>query len=223
ACLRPPNHCCLLCEYMPGGTMSVWLHGPKGRRFAPSRTMEERLQMLMGVARGMQAMEESNPPILHRDLKPSNVFIDAGNQARVADMGLARQWTIEAAPHLTGETGTYMYMSPEMVRHEMYDSRSDVYSWGVMLAETLRQKMPYDGVYLTPVQIALAVADDELRPDLPSTMPRGLEALANACFDQSRRTDPLSASSSPSCARYWPIFLRRSKPQQQREAPCSTG
>ena len=59
--------------------------------------MEERLQMLMGVARGMQAMEESNPPILHRDLKPSNVFIDAGNQARVADMGLARQWTIEVS------------------------------------------------------------------------------------------------------------------------------
>ena len=61
---------------------------------------------------------------------------------------------VQAAPHLTGETGTYMYMSPEMVRHEMYDSRSDVYSWGVMLAETLRQKMPYDGVYLTPVQVS---------------------------------------------------------------------
>ena len=59
--------------------------------------MEERLQMLMGVARGMQAMEEASPPILHRDLKPSNIFIDAGNQARVADMGLARQWTIEAS------------------------------------------------------------------------------------------------------------------------------
>ena len=54
--------------------------------------------MLMGVARGMQAMEEASPPILHRDLKPSNVFIDAGNQARVADMGLARQWTIEVHP-----------------------------------------------------------------------------------------------------------------------------
>ena len=54
--------------------------------------------MLMGVARGMQAMEEASPPILHRDLKPSNVFIDAGNQARVADMGLARQWTIEVRP-----------------------------------------------------------------------------------------------------------------------------
>ena len=53
--------------------------------------------MLMGVAQGMQAMEEASPPILHRDLKPSNIFIDAGNQARVADMGLARQWTIEAS------------------------------------------------------------------------------------------------------------------------------
>ena len=65
---------------------------------------------------------------------------------------------MQVAPHLTGETGTYMYMSPEMVRHEMYDSRSDVYSWGVMLAETLQQKMPYDGVYLTPVQVGIRFA-----------------------------------------------------------------
>ncbi len=56
-----------------------------------------------------------------------------------------------------------MYMSPEMVRHEMYDSRSDVYSWGVMLAETLRQKMPYDGVYLTPVQVSTIVAQMNLK------------------------------------------------------------
>ena len=54
---------------------------------------------------------------------------------------------------LTGETGTYVYMAPEMIRHEPYTGKADVYSWGVLLAEVLAQRPPYDGMYLTPVQV----------------------------------------------------------------------
>ena len=57
-----------------------------------------------------------------------------------------------SATSLTGETGTYVYMAPEMVRHEPYTGKADVYSWGVLLAETLSQRPPYEGLYLTPVQ-----------------------------------------------------------------------
>ena len=49
-------------------------------RLPPKRPLAERLQMAMGVARGMAALEENEPPIVHRDLKPTNVFIDAGEQ-----------------------------------------------------------------------------------------------------------------------------------------------
>jgi serine/threonine protein kinase len=58
-----------------------------------------------------------------------------------------------SATNLTGETGTYVYMAPEMIRHELYTSKADVYSWGVMLAEILWQRPPYEGLYLTPVQV----------------------------------------------------------------------
>lgn len=44
-------------------------------------------------------------------------------------------------------------MAPEMIRHEMYDSRADVYSWGVLFAEILQQQPPYEGLYCTPVQV----------------------------------------------------------------------
>ena len=43
-------------------------------------------------------------------------------------------------------------MAPEMIRHEMYDTRADVYSFGVLLAEVLAQKLPYADLYCTPVQ-----------------------------------------------------------------------
>ena len=53
-------------------------------------------------------MHESQPAIIHRDLKPSNVFIDANNNARVADMGLARH--LLPGDYPTGCTGTVQYM-----------------------------------------------------------------------------------------------------------------
>ena len=62
---------------------------------------------------------------------------------------------MRSAATLTGETGTYVYMAPEMIRHELYTSKADVYSWGVLLAECLAQRPPYEGMYLTPVQVLI--------------------------------------------------------------------
>lgn len=59
----------------------------------PQRRLADRLRMALDVAKGMQALEEADPPVLHRDLKPSNVFVDARGRAKVADFGLARLLT----------------------------------------------------------------------------------------------------------------------------------
>lgn len=67
------------------------------------------------VARALAALEAAVPPLLHRDVKPSNIFIDGSGGARLGDFGLARALPACRA-ELTGETGTYLYMSPEMVR-----------------------------------------------------------------------------------------------------------
>lgn len=65
----------------------------------------------------MQALHGQKPCIMHRDLKPSNVFMDAGGSARVADFGLVRRLQPdESRATLTGETGTYLYMAPEVMR-----------------------------------------------------------------------------------------------------------
>ena len=59
-------------------------------------------------------------------------------------------------PHVSDfvAAGTYLYMSPEMIRHELYNSRTDVYSWGVMFVELLTQQRPYERLYMTPVQVS---------------------------------------------------------------------
>lgn len=68
------------------------------------------------VANGLLALESCSPPIIHRDVKPSNVLIDAGGFARIADFGLSRQFLAREMAEFTGETGTYLYMAPEMMR-----------------------------------------------------------------------------------------------------------
>ncbi|GAB0489461.1 hypothetical protein MMPV_000680 [Pyropia vietnamensis] len=133
--------------------------------------------------------------ILHRDLKPSNVLMAAGGPkaadggasngacgwvAKVADWGLATPASTGIGA-LTGETGTYLYMAPEVVRSEQYGPPADVFSFAILLWALLAGSgAPYG--YLTPAQAAIGVARRGLRPALPTGAHRGLAALARACW-----------------------------------------
>lgn len=98
-------------------------------------------------------------------------------------MGLARWLTPESMGVLTGETGTYLYMSPEMIRHELYNSRTDVYSWGVLLVELISQRIPYEDQHLNPLQVCSCLhsadvaerhaSDHALRPMVKSHVHAG--------------------------------------------------
>ncbi|KAI8468190.1 MAG: kinase-like protein [Monoraphidium minutum] len=186
AVMEGAGHCWLLAEFMEGGNLATWIHSGKGPQFGPEpnhcRPLLERLQRALEVAGALAALESASPPVLHRDVKPSNVFIDGSGRARLGDFGLARLQPASAAA-LTGETGTYLYMAPEMIRHEVYDSKADVWSFGVMLAELITCQIPYAHTYMTPVQIAMAVADEQLQPVLPASLPASLLVVAHACCD----------------------------------------
>ncbi|CAD7696150.1 unnamed protein product [Ostreobium quekettii] len=132
----------------------------------------------------MLALECCDPPILHRDLKPTNVFIDGSGHARIGDFGLARRLPTTDRSTLTTETGTYIYMSPEMVRHEIYDSKTDIWSWGVVLCELCTNALPYHGNFWTPIQTAMAVADGKAKPHIPKDIHPALTKLADLCFAQ---------------------------------------
>lgn len=181
AVLQDQGRCWLISEFMPGGTLAQWLHGDKGP-LGPNKPLLQRAQRALDVCRALAALEACAPPLLHRDVKPSNVFMDGSGTARLGDFGLARPMPTSRAT-LTGETGTYLYMSPEMVRHEVYDSKTDVWSFGVLLAELLTGHIPYQHTFMTPVQIAMGVADEKLQPLLPGQLPTELLVLCHACCD----------------------------------------
>ena len=123
-------------QYIDGDTLSA-------RMRARQLSLSESIGVAMAVADALA--EAHKRQLVHRDIKPANIMIDSRGQAKVLDFGLAK--TIQPAA-LEGETntmlstpgmimGTVPYMSPEQVRGERVDSRTDIFSFGVLLYEML--------------------------------------------------------------------------------------
>ena len=102
----------------------------------------ERLRLFSSVCKAVAYGHARS--VIHRDLKPSNILVDSTGYPKVIDFGIAR---IEQDDDTT-ETGTFLgtrqYSSPEQCAGRKVDSRSDVYSLGVILHEILTGKLPYD-------------------------------------------------------------------------------
>ncbi|XP_077230474.1 serine/threonine-protein kinase STY13-like [Tasmannia lanceolata] len=170
ACLEPPKKGWLITEFLSGRTLKEWLHGHMHRqaeRQTPLPPLEERIEKGLEIAQAMQYLHEQKPKVVHRDLKPSNIFLDDTMHVRVADFGHACCLSGEELA-LSGETGTYVYMAPEVIRCEPYDEKCDVYSFGIILNELISGQHPYIDSNYAPMKIALEVGAGNLRPTLPA-------------------------------------------------------
>lgn len=101
--------------------------------------------------------------ILHRDIKPSNIIITKEGKPMILDFGIAKllkaEGTSESEEYIMG---TPSYMSPEQVRGEQLDARSDIYSLGVLLHQMLTGNAPYDTTTLSEVDINRKVVEEPL-------------------------------------------------------------
>ncbi|KAK2994027.1 hypothetical protein RJ640_018784 [Escallonia rubra] len=168
ACLDPPNYGWVVTEFL-GTTLKEWMHGPGSRRkerLVPLPLLGERVAKALEIAQAMQYLHEHKPVVMHRDLKPSNIFLDDSMHVRVADFGHARFLT-DGEKALTGETGTYVYMAPEVIRCQPYNEKCDVYSFSIILNELITGEHPYIETDYGPSRIALEVGEGKLRPALP--------------------------------------------------------
>ena len=152
------------------------------------------------IADGLGAAHEAG--ICHRDLKPSNVFLTADGRVKVLDFGLARLEDAAAgkdvthAPTITRHTdpgtvlGTVGYMSPEQVRGETVDQRSDIFSLGCVLYEMVSGQRAFSGDSAVETMNAIlkeepsdvSTSGVELPPELAGTIRRCLEKRPQARF-----------------------------------------
>ncbi len=101
------------------------------------------LEIGIQIAEGLQAAHEKG--VTHRDIKPANVLIDSHGRAQILDFGLASVAGTDQLTKTGSTLGTIGYMSPEQVRGEQADHRTDIFSLGVVLYELIAGRQPFKG------------------------------------------------------------------------------
>eukprot|EP00177_Eucheuma_denticulatum_P003292 GFKZ01005946.1.p1 GENE.GFKZ01005946.1~~GFKZ01005946.1.p1 ORF type:complete len:1197 (+),score=199.39 GFKZ01005946.1:23-3592(+) len=180
ACTKPPN-LMIITEFMARGTLFDLLHQSQTRVTWPMRK-----KFALDTCKGMRYLHDSK--LLHRDLKSSNLMLDKDFNCKVGDFGLTRISRGSAAVQMTGQCGTFQYMAVEVLANKPYSEKADVFSFGILLWEMVARKLPYFG--MQPMQVAIAVLQQGMRPPMPAKCPVPLAKLMRACWDSDPNRRP---------------------------------
>jgi eukaryotic-like serine/threonine-protein kinase len=134
--------------------------------------------------------------IIHRDMKPQNIMITDGARAKVMDFGLAKivgddinQTEAETQSLLTGQgviLGTVPYMSPEQVKGQTLDARTDIFSFGVLLYEMITGKRPFSAENAAALASAILTENPPPLSHDSRDVPEELEAIVRKCLEKDR-------------------------------------
>ena len=160
-------------EYVDGESLNRALSS------GPPMTVTERVDVVRQVALALQHAHDRG--VLHRDVKPGNILLTRDGRVKVADFGIGKLLSGAGDMTRTGQmVGSPAYMSPEQIRGERLDGRSDFFSLGVVLYELLAGKRPFPGDSITTLVYQILHTD----PPDPRTIRSELPASAHEVFSR---------------------------------------
>eukprot|EP00597_Dinobryon_sp_UTEXLB2267_P008479 CAMPEP_0170088298 /NCGR_PEP_ID=MMETSP0019_2-20121128/22585_1 /TAXON_ID=98059 /ORGANISM="Dinobryon sp., Strain UTEXLB2267" /LENGTH=414 /DNA_ID=CAMNT_0010306427 /DNA_START=114 /DNA_END=1358 /DNA_ORIENTATION=+ len=218
----------IVLEYLGGGTLSQLIHPEKGTDMMSSiRSLyQSKTTSLLSIANVVFIAKEiakaliylhtafdAEAMVIHRDLKPDNIAFTEDGQLKVIDFGLmacVRKRTYSAeAFEMTGNTGTLVYMAPEVALKKPYTEKADIYSFGVILWQMTAGEVPYNSMkkdeYMTRVVV------NGFRLKIKDDLPTLLFDLIEACWDASPSRRPSAEEVVVKLDEIMDVHIRRNR------------
>jgi serine/threonine protein kinase len=162
-------------EYVDGPTLKEIIQ--QGRQLP----YEELAEIVAQVAEALDFAHSKG--IIHRDVKPANILLWGDSRAKITDFGIAKIATAVANLTTTGQfIGTPNYMAPEQVKGAAIDGRSDLFSLGIVLYESLTRRKPFGGDSLTTISYKIVHDVYPSLREVDPTIPGGFEAVVAKCL-----------------------------------------
>lgn len=174
----PESHSCYIVEeFIPGRTLEkIMLSGPL---MAPDKSLE----IIRQIAEALDYAHRNQ--IIHRDLKPANIILTEDGRAKITDFGIAKIVAREAVSKTLAIMGTPAYMSPEQVTGGEVDSRSDLFSMGILLYLMLVGEKPFPGD-TAAVMFKIVYEDPTMPSKMNPVLTSGHDYLVLRCLAKDR-------------------------------------
>jgi eukaryotic-like serine/threonine-protein kinase len=193
----------IVMQLLEGETLREWI----SRNFKVDKRsrLNGAIELAIQIARGLESAHQKN--IIHRDIKPENIFVTGRGEVKILDFGLAKVVEPHEEPEvqgdLTGDTashvegaltltrtgammGTALYMSPEQIRGEKLDARSDLFSLGLVLFEMVTGQRAFRGSTGPAVHDAVLHGSPVPVRQLNPAVPAGVESIIRRGLEKDR-------------------------------------
>ncbi|GMI75794.1 hypothetical protein HRI_001248700 [Hibiscus trionum] len=188
----------LVVEFMSNGTLYDVLHSNSSRPLNWGR----RIRLALQVAKALEILHSQKPPIIHRDVKSANVLIDGNFNARLGDFGLALRCGVDDYRlRSTPPAGTMGYLDPCYVTPDNLSTKTDVFSFGILLLEIISCRKAIDVAHSPPSIVdwaiplvkkgnIVAVYDPRIAPPKDPLVRKQLAVVAAKCVRSCRERRP---------------------------------
>ena len=150
-------------------------------------TIEQIKDISIQICEGLH--EAHSKGITHRDIKPENILIDETGKVKIVDFGLAKIKNVSRGITKDGATlGTIKYMSPEQIRNQKVDHRSDIWSFGVILYEMITGRYPFKGEHDASLFYSIINQAPEPLARYKSNISEGFQRIIDKALDKDAET-----------------------------------